>query len=308
MKIGRIKIVTTPDLANAYTHTGTIHADEVFGAVILILSGMNIALFRCSSVPENISPNTIVFDIGRGEYDHHQDDGRKRENGTLYASCGLLWKDFYKLVLENFGCPENLKPEVFEDIDRHLIEGIDGIDNGMDSYNGKTNFSVMNIADIVDVFNPAWNEDTDSDKAFLDAINIATPIFTRTIEKSIAKLSAKVFVEQAIEKSSNRVIVLDKHMPWEETVLSSNNPKAKDALYIIYPSNRGDYSIRGIPDYVGSFNQRKPFPEEWRGLPTNALVELTGINGITFVHRTGFFAAASTLEDAIKIANKAVMA
>ena len=34
----------------------------------------------------------IVFDIGRGQYDHHQKDSRIRENGVAYAALGLLWE------------------------------------------------------------------------------------------------------------------------------------------------------------------------------------------------------------------------
>ena len=34
----------------------------------------------------------IVFDIGRGEFDHHQKDSRIRENGVPYAAFGLLWE------------------------------------------------------------------------------------------------------------------------------------------------------------------------------------------------------------------------
>ena len=35
----------------------------------------------------------IVFDIGRGRYDHHQRDSRVRENGVPYAAFGLLWEE-----------------------------------------------------------------------------------------------------------------------------------------------------------------------------------------------------------------------
>ena len=34
----------------------------------------------------------IVYDIGRGEVDHHQKDSRIRENDVPYAAFGLLWE------------------------------------------------------------------------------------------------------------------------------------------------------------------------------------------------------------------------
>ena len=36
----------------------------------------------------------IVYDIGRGKFDHHQDDKEYRENGCPYAAFGLLWREF----------------------------------------------------------------------------------------------------------------------------------------------------------------------------------------------------------------------
>lgn len=48
-----------------------------------------ITILRGNKVPEDFSG--IVFDIGRGAFDHHQKDSRIRENGIPYAAFGLLW-------------------------------------------------------------------------------------------------------------------------------------------------------------------------------------------------------------------------
>ena len=76
--------------ASAFTHSGKFHADHVFSAALLLYLNPEIQIIRGNQVPEEFSG--IVFDIGRGQYDHHQKDSRIRENGIPYAAFGLLWE------------------------------------------------------------------------------------------------------------------------------------------------------------------------------------------------------------------------
>ena len=80
--------------ANGITHNGTMHADEVFSTAFLSLYFGNFKVARVSEVPENISSNTIVYDIGKGKFDHHQSDARIRDNGIKYSSLGLLFEEY----------------------------------------------------------------------------------------------------------------------------------------------------------------------------------------------------------------------
>ena len=75
--------------ASAFTHSGKFHADDVFSAALLLYLNPEIQIIRGNQVPEEFTG--IVFDIGRGQYDHHQKDSRIRENGIPYAAFGLLW-------------------------------------------------------------------------------------------------------------------------------------------------------------------------------------------------------------------------
>ena len=70
--------------AKAFTHSGKFHADDVFSSALLLYLNPEITITRGSKVPEDY--DGIVFDIGRGEYDHHQKDSRIRENGVPYAA------------------------------------------------------------------------------------------------------------------------------------------------------------------------------------------------------------------------------
>ena len=56
---------------NAITHAGVFHADDVFACAFLFLINSDLVVERLFKVPENISENTVVFDIGGGRYDHH---------------------------------------------------------------------------------------------------------------------------------------------------------------------------------------------------------------------------------------------
>ena len=80
------------------------------------------------------------------------------------------------------------------------------------------------LSDVIEGFNPNWNEDVDTDIKFMEAINIARAIFDNKIQSIIAKCSAKMLVEEAIEKSQNGILILDKFMPYQEFVLESDNP------------------------------------------------------------------------------------
>ena len=77
--------------ATAFTHSGKFHADDVFSAALLLYLNPEITIIRGNRVPEDF--DGIVFDIGRGRYDHHQKDSRVRENSVPYAAFGLLWEE-----------------------------------------------------------------------------------------------------------------------------------------------------------------------------------------------------------------------
>lgn len=74
----------------AFTHGGKFHADDVFSSALLLYINPEIHITRGNKVPDDFEG--IVFDIGRGSFDHHQKDSRIRENGVPYAAFGLLWE------------------------------------------------------------------------------------------------------------------------------------------------------------------------------------------------------------------------
>lgn len=293
-------IVKKTSEANAITHSGVFHADEVMATAILNKVFDNLILCRTFKVPAEVAAPVIVFDIGGGQYDHHQKGGNGcRENGVPYSSCGLIWRDFGHMIPE---VSESANPElVWSLIDRDLILGIDAIDNGKMP---KTDAicKPMTVSAAISGFNPSWDSTEDSDTAFLKAVEFTTLILDNALAYAVSKAKAESIVEEAIDRTEGPVMVLDKFAPWQEFIFSSKNEKAKDILFVVFPSNRGGYNWQCVPVSLGSFAQRHPVPQEWRGLNSKALQDVTGVNTATFCHNAGFIGGAETLEDAIRLA------
>lgn len=289
--------MTTIDNASYITHGGVFHADEVMATAILSAIE-TVSLNRTFRVPEGTK--AFVYDIGGGQYDHHQRGGNgTRENGVPYSSAGLIWRDFgRKLVSGN---------QAWAFVDQELIQGIDAVDNGVlpgVDYPAKP----ASISNLISGFNPDWDSEVKPDDAFLEAVAFAQGILARAIASAESKARAKQLVDTAIEASEERIIVLPQFAPWQEHVLTSDDPKTADALYVVFPSNRGGYNVQAIPDAVDSFGNRKPLPEAWRGLRDGDLQEVSGVADATFVHPAGFIGGAATLEGAMEMAKRAIEA
>ena len=136
----------------------------------------------------------------------------------------------------------------------------------------------------------------------MQAYEIAKKYFERFIAREIAKNEAKELVENAIENSKEGIMILEQFMPWEEAVLTSTNPKAEKINFVVFPSNRGGFSVHAVPKELGSFENRKSLPKEWAGLRDEKLQEISKIKTAKFCHNACFICTAETKEDAIKMA------
>lgn len=306
-----INITTDITKANFVTHGGAkFHADEVLSTVILskVFEEMTLIRLTRKEILENINPGTLVYDIGEGKYDHHQKDGNgHRDNGVPYAACGLIWKDFGKQIIKNSSNPDM----VWEIIDRDLIQGIDAIDNGVMP---KVDYSCqsMTFSGMIRAFTPNWDENISPDVAFLNAVKFAEEFFTLYLQSTISSVNAETIVAKGIENSEDHIMVFEQYVSWQEHLFASNNPKADEIWFVIFPSDRGGYNWQCVPDALGSFGQRKSVPIEWRGLSNDLekspilISDATGVATATFCHPAGFIGGAETLEDAIALAKIAV--
>lgn len=299
-------ITATTTSANAITHGGIFHADEVFATVLLGKVLPEVRLCRTFKVPAELPSDVIVYDIGGGRFDHHQKERNgARENGIFFSSFGLLWKEFGMQLLEKEAV-EN-KEQVFQLFDRDFVSGIDAVDNGqVENSDGKVR--IMSLSNVISAFNPTWDDATSSDEAFLAAVEVAEKIFERALKGAISKVKAQSGVESAIEQAQNQIMVLNRFLPWQEYLLTSQNEKAEGILYVVFPSNRGGYNVQAVPEALGSFKNRKPLPSAWAGLNGQVLAEASGVASATFCHPNCFICGANTLDDAMEMAKKAVEA
>lgn len=282
------------------THNGNFHADDVFSIAALKKVFPSFNLVRTRNL-EVIGQADLVIDVGgiydpeTGRFDHHQRGGAgERENGTPYSSFGLVWQ---KYGLEICGGNQ----DIANSVDSGLVSTIDAIDCGY----VKGVSEGISLSQSISMFNPTWQEESHFDTCFDEAVEFASRILTRFIASASGGISAKAIVAKAIENAEDpRVIVLEQYTPWKRTV----HALTEDALYMVYPSNSGDWRIQTVPVEPGSFEDRKSLPKPWAGLSNKELQDATNIDDAMFCHNGLFIAGAATFESTMKMATMALEA
>ena len=263
-----------------FTHGGKFHADDVFATAVLKILNSDIIIQRGFEVPEDF--DGIVYDIGRGKYDHHQEDKEIRENGVPYAAFGLIWREYGALLLGE---------EEAAHFDEHFVQPLDESDNtGCDNL----------IAEVISKYNPGWDSEESGDEAFNRAVAVAIEILNNHIKYVNGLKRAESLVMEAMHNSDGRILLLPCFAPWKDKVAGSSYQ------FVIYPSNRGGFCVQGVPVSREDRSLVCEMPSEWWGKTKEELAGMTGIEGFTFCHATGFLASANTLEEAKQIAEIAI--
>lgn len=253
----------------AYTHGGIFHADDVFAAALLRYVNPNISFKRVFNV-NNLDPSKdLIFDIGGGEYDHHQEDALLRtigDDSSKYAAFGLLWDDLGHFIL-----PDD---EAYR-FDEEFVQIIDKTDN-----TGEPNILSATIGSL----NPNWDSGESPDEAFEKAVAIATALLSAKLDSIKSRLKADSLVEEDYGKSENKeIITLEKFRPWQNILVPSV------AKFVIYPSLRGGYNLQTVPVEQGGTVPKREIPESWKVVPPE---------GMTFCHPNRFLASFSTEAEA----------
>ncbi len=263
--------------ASAFTHSGKFHADDVFSAALLLYLNPEIQIIRGNQVPEEFTG--IVFDIGRGQYDHHQKDSRIRENGIPYAAFGLLWETLGKEILGE---------ELAKTFDEDFVQPLDNNDN-----TGEKN----ELASLIGNFNPGWDSRENQDEAFFQAVSVAGMILENKFERyrgnERADRRAEEILKSNKEAEESRILILPEFIPCQRRLSET------DIAFVVFPSNRGGYCIQPQKNEY-SLNYKCSFPMEWLGKEKEELAAVTGLESAGFCHKGGFLMTTGTLEDAEK--------
>lgn len=287
--MGLLEQIKKPN-AKAFTHSGKFHADDVFSSALLLYLNPQITITRGNRVPEEY--DGIVFDIGRGRYDHHQRDSRVRENGVPYAAFGLLWEELGGEILGG---------TLAQRFDEEFVQPLDNNDN-----TGEKN----ELATLIGNFNPVWDETEAADGVteeerdrglsvgFLRAVQVAGMVLENKFARYRADARADEKIDQVLAMQETqggdaRILVLPEFVPCQKRL------KETDTAFVIFPSNRGGYCIQPQkkPD---SMNYKCSFPKQWLGLENEELQAATGLASAGFCHKGGFLMTVGDEADAIR--------
>jgi len=321
------------------THSGAFHADEALAIYMLTrhtkdYKGAEIVRSRDKEVWETCD---ALVDVG-GEYipekhrfDHHQKGFEHTFEGfeTKLSSAGLVYKHFGKEIIRSVLVDVELSEGTVDLFWRRLylnfIEGVDGVDNGIDRYPRDIKPKYKNSSSLsgrVAALKPWWNAQrpkiftTDDDwlmDRFLKAVLLTGEAFeSRLLHMGKAWWPARSLVMDAYMERvmGGRVLVLRQFCPWKQHLadIEEEEKVGELVLYAIFPDSTGGWRIQGVPESPDSFVCRKYLPLPWRALRAEELDKLIPIAGSVFVHASGFIGGHTTFEGAMSMAKAAVEA
>jgi uncharacterized UPF0160 family protein len=292
------------------THSGGFHADEVFALAVLELvcevhgKTFHVIRTRDESV---IQSADMVFDVGRLydpaslRFDHHGTEGAgKRDNGIPYATFGLVWNTFGKILCGN-------DKEIVDMIDIRLVQGIDGPDNGVLVFQSLyKDVPYYGLSSLMGSMQPTWQEDQEMiPRAFEDMRLLAKRIIIREIAHAQSVKVAEHAVRECIAKRATpEILIIDKKYPWGGII-----EEFPEISFVIYPEPTGNrWRAAAVRTSAQNFALKKAFPKVWGGLEGEVLRTICGVSDAVFVHNGGFLAVAESKEGAEKLAQKALLA
>ncbi|KAJ1330623.1 hypothetical protein BSLG_009075 [Batrachochytrium salamandrivorans] len=265
-----------------------------------------------------------VYDPSRHRYDHHQRefvDTFDSDHSVRLSSAGLVYKHFGRRVIRqvlgwNSADQDEMVETIFMKVYNDLIQGYDGVDNGVPQYPVDIEPAYKDsttISSRVAALNPWWNQPTDDyDERFLKAVALTGEEFSGKVKYlGQSWLPARKIVLEALENRkqahpSGNIMVLDQFCPWKEYLhqLESEGsiPESELPYYVVYEDTSSQWRVQAVPIKPSSFASRKALPEPWRGIRDQELSTLAGIDGCVFVHASGFIGGCKTKDAALEMA------
>ncbi|MEJ5990619.1 MYG1 family protein [Ramlibacter sp. PS3R-8] len=305
------------------THSGSFHADDVFGVAVLAALHPDHSLTRTRDTAAIAQADFAVdvggeWDAARGRFDHHQRGFEgARPGGEGYASAGLVWREFGTAYVRQVatGLNATLAPAAVEaiaaDLDASLVRYLDMVDTGV----AMVAPGVFGLSSHVAALNSTWLEDqglsVDQQGAlqlerFREAMALVQRFLQRLVLRRVGQELAADRVRAAPRLLDGRVLHLaEGGMPWTRVVLD----EMPDVLFVLYPERDdqgGRYVLRTVPVKAESFEARRDLPRAWAGLRDAQLVQASGVFDALFCHTNVFIAVARSFEGALKLAELAL--
>ncbi len=287
------------------THAANFHADDVFAVATLELllekRGEKKTKVIRTLEPERYKDADYIVDIGgvysvkKNRFDHHQAGGAGvRKNGVPYASFGLVWKTYGKEIAGN--------AFALDWIDRHMVQAIDAMDNGMYLYTPVhddvhpflfEDYIFAVCGNVKDEYEKSGGKGDEKklmkqfDAEFMQMVKVAKEALTVFIKSAnnkegVFKQAKKVYTKA----KDKRLIIADQYIPTQFSEFKA--PEYIEPLVFAYPDLRGGWSAKVIRVGGQTYESRISFPSAWRGKRGVELEEITGIKGAKFCHNSGF--------------------
>jgi uncharacterized UPF0160 family protein len=314
------------------THSGSFHADDVFGVAVLATLFPDHELVR-SRDPQQIARADFAVDVGgawdpaQGRFDHHQRgfDGARSHAGNDgvsvraegYASAGLVWREFGAAYVQQAAQGMGQAPDagtlarIAQDIDSSLVRYLDLVDTGAEMVAP----GVFGLSSQVALLNSTWIEEQPLDAAgkaglqlqrFREAMAIVQKLLHRLVLRRIGQELAIDKVRGAERLLDGRVLFLaEGGMPWTGVVVK----EMPEVLLVIYPESDESgqrYVVRTVPAAMGSFDARLDLPQAWAGLREAELAAVCGVPDALFCHTNLFIAVAQSFDGALRLAELAL--
>ena len=308
------------------THSGSFHCDEVMACFLLHntseFSNSPITRTRDKSV---LSTLDIIVDVGdefdpsRNRFDHHQksftDVFGGRFQSIRMSSAGLIWKYFGKEVIQSLcGISDPATTAVVHDkMYSDLFQCLDAVDNGIAQYDTHTPERFRDCTSLpvrVSRLNPSWREEEpDYDAGFYKAMALVGREFREILEQVVQEwLPARGLVEKYLLAArevheSGKIMVLEKFCPWKDHLYELEKEHEKEGvIYVLYLDSAKTWKIQAVGVSGVAFASRLPLPEAWWGKRGEELAKVAGIEGVEFVHATGFIGGGNSFECVMKMA------
>jgi uncharacterized UPF0160 family protein len=243
------------------THDGVFHADEIFCTALLkYVTGLEIAVIRSRNIEKDCE--FFTYDVGGGEFDHHQCDEFRYDGTGIFSSFGKLWCTVGRTI-------EGLREEAWKEIDKSFVEIVDLTDNTGEM--NPVNYFINSFRTVEGIGNDAFDK----------AVEIAYSMLSSIIQAGLVKSKELDDFEAEVRSAQNKdgVLELSKFYTINREVF-----KKLSYDWIIYPA-MGSYTIQAVSD--------KLIPENKRGL---------GPQGeIIFTHKGGWIGKAKTRDAALSL-------
>ena len=312
------------------THSGSFHADDVFGVGVLMGIFPSNTLVRTRH-NERIEAADFAVDVGglwdieTGRFDHHQRSFKgarparlvdeKETAGVGYASAGLVWSAYGTAYVQalasssGFELDAPAQAEIARTLDTSLVQYLDIVDTGQ----GDVAPGIFGLSALIAQLNTNWMEEKGLDaeakaqlqeSRFREAMAITRTFLDRAIIKKISQIRSMDIVRQAPRLLDGKVLHLQEGgMPWTRVVVD----EMPEVMFVIYPDSDGDqYQLKTVPVKSDSFTTRLDLPKSWAGLRDQELAAVTGVPDSVFCHMNLFIGGAKSLDGAIRLAGLAL--